>query len=60
MVSFEDFCIFITITGKIYAMGKNEYGMLGLGAHKKNTNKMAKQIHLPNNEIIKEVKIGKG
>ena len=41
MVAGPDFCLFITDEGKLYAMGQNDYGMLGLGKPKRSTNNKA-------------------
>lgn len=41
-------------------MGMNDNGMLGLGHDKKNTKNKAIEIKFPDNQKIKEAKIGKG
>jgi alpha-tubulin suppressor-like RCC1 family protein len=45
MLSFQDFCLFITEKGKLYAMGQNEYGMLGLGKESVNTQNKAHEVN---------------
>jgi len=40
----KDFCLFITEDGRLYAMGANESGMMGLGKQTKNTLNLAKQV----------------
>lgn len=54
-----DFCIFLMQDGTAYSMGKSSIGLLGIGFSKKSTFNSSAQIKFPNNEKIKEIKLGK-